>query len=672
MKEKNIVRLLLCLIAIFIVSMSFVSADSGIIYNSDTGHHYQRVDETVGMSWWTAHDDANRRTYRGCPGYLATVTSAAENSWIINNLGGANLLANKWMGGIQSSNASSKSSGWFWITGEFFSNPLWNGGEPNDRGGTNERHLEWDEGDSGKWNDEGHSIDENTGYIVEFDTSCRQSSVIKFQDNGNFYRLFTLGGPISWEVARDHAAATSFAGCSGHLATINFAAENNFLIQSFGTGTLARKWLGASQPPLVTSPTANWSWVTDEVFSFTGWAAGEPNDGGGLEQYLEWSHTGAGWNDEDNYVDSNVERDNPNNGYVIEYECPLTVNVSNITVDELFGSTVTTAASVSHTGTSRSWTFNDGTTGCDTTTCSYPADDGSKIATVTYRVCDLQECVEDSATITINNVAPTATASSSVIESPRNQIIDFSGTFTDPADSLDAPYTFSWDFGDETSATLQNPGHSYTTIGTYTITFCVTDKDGGVGCDDISVEIINLPPDCDGALPNTDTLWTPNHSMTPITIFITDPDGDPVVLTVTNVSHNEATNGVGDGNTDTDWSGIGGAIASVRAERSGAGSGRIYTIEFSATDNLPDGTCTGDVSIFVPHDMGNGNGDGDGNSNGNSNGNANGNSNGNANDNSNGNANGNSNGNANSNSNSNANGNSNGNSNGQSNGRNDN
>jgi|GEM_PF-880455 len=50
--------------------------------------------------------------------------------------------------------------------------------------------------------------------------------------------------------------------------------------------------------------------------------------------------------------------------------------------------------------------------------------------------------------------------------------IQFSGT----AEGGTPPYTWAWDFGDGGSSTLQNPPHTYTTAGLYTVTLTVTDS----------------------------------------------------------------------------------------------------------------------------------------------------------------------------------------------------
>jgi immune inhibitor A len=38
--------------------------------------------------------------------------------------------------------------------------------------------------------------------------------------------------------------------------------------------------------------------------------------------------------------------------------------------------------------------------------------------------------------------------------------------------------TYLWDFGDSSSSTVENPSHTYSTAGTYTITLVTTDSIG--------------------------------------------------------------------------------------------------------------------------------------------------------------------------------------------------
>ena len=53
---------------------------------------------------------------------------------------------------------------------------------------------------------------------------------------------------------------------------------------------------------------------------------------------------------------------------------------------------------------------------------------------------------------------------------------------------------------------------------------------------------------------------------------------------VLTVSSNESVNGTGDGNTSPDWTVVDNHHVQLRAERSGNGSGRIYTITVTCTD----------------------------------------------------------------------------------------
>jgi hypothetical protein len=116
----------------------------------------------------------------------------------------------------------------------------------------------------------------------------------------------------------------------------------------------------------------------------------------------------------------------------------------------------------------------------------------------------------------------------------------------------------------------------------------------------------NQPPDCSQAAPSVATLWPPNHNMVNVSILgVTDPDGDPVTITITRITQDEPVNGLGDGDTGPDGAGIGTSTAQVRAERSGRGNGRVYCISFTADDGK-GGTCDGSVKVGVPHNQGKG------------------------------------------------------------------
>ena len=121
---------------------------------------------------------------------------------------------------------------------------------------------------------------------------------------------------------------------------------------------------------------------------------------------------------------------------------------------------------------------------------------------------------------------------------------------------------------------------------------------------DLTVECSNQPPNVTDAYPSIDCLWPPNHKFVDITILgVTDPDGDDVTITVTGITSDEPTasiKGAGGDKHAPDASGVGTDTASVRAERSGKGNGRVYEITFVASDGIAE--TEGSVTVCVPHD----------------------------------------------------------------------
>ena len=90
------------------------------------------------------------------------------------------------------------------------------------------------------------------------------------------------------------------------------------------------------------------------------------------------------------------------------------------------------------------------------------------------------------------NVAPVAQAGADRV-TQEGQAISFAGSYSD-ANSTDT-HTVHWDFGDgSTAAGSLTPSHVYADDGVYTVTLTVTDNDGAVGSDTLSVTAHNLAP----------------------------------------------------------------------------------------------------------------------------------------------------------------------------------
>jgi hypothetical protein len=94
--------------------------------------------------------------------------------------------------------------------------------------------------------------------------------------------------------------------------------------------------------------------------------------------------------------------------------------------------------------------------------------------------------------------------------------------------------------------------------------------------------------------------------MVPVTVAVSVSDicDTTPTCTITSVSSNEPVNGLGDGDTAPDWVITGGLSVNLRAERSGTGSGRLYTIAVTCTDDSGNSS-TGTVGVTVPHSQGN-------------------------------------------------------------------
>ncbi|MAG55652.1 MAG: hypothetical protein CMJ83_05105 [Planctomycetes bacterium] len=138
--------------------------------------------------------------------------------------------------------------------------------------------------------------------------------------------------------------------------------------------------------------------------------------------------------------------------------------------------------------------------------------------------------------------------------------------------------------------------------GTVDLEFTLTVNDGLATVTDnvvVSVRAVNAPPDCSRARPSRRYLWCPNHRMRKIRIKgIRDPECDPVTITINSVTSDEPTTGLGCGDTGPDAV-IRGCRVYLRSERYRCGNGRVYRINFTATDSAGN-SCNGSVKVVVP------------------------------------------------------------------------
>jgi predicted extracellular nuclease len=95
-----------------------------------------------------------------------------------------------------------------------------------------------------------------------------------------------------------------------------------------------------------------------------------------------------------------------------------------------------------------------------------------------------------------------------------------------------------------------------------------------------------------------DTLWPPNHKYRAVVATPT-ASSDVVDVTLVSATSNEPDDGLGDGDTANDIVIVDDLTLKLRAERSGTGTGRIYTMTWQATNGC-GATVTATTTVTVP------------------------------------------------------------------------
>ncbi len=120
------------------------------------------------------------------------------------------------------------------------------------------------------------------------------------------------------------------------------------------------------------------------------------------------------------------------------------------------------------------WDFNDGSA---LVTVQSPIheflQDGDYILTLTVTDSD-GSTDEATYTITVTDSEPVAAFTAVPLSGDEPLTV----TFLDASTAYDTPMTYSWNFGDGETSTLQSPTHEYVEVGVYTVTLTVTEADG--------------------------------------------------------------------------------------------------------------------------------------------------------------------------------------------------
>jgi hypothetical protein len=121
--------------------------------------------------------------------------------------------------------------------------------------------------------------------------------------------------------------------------------------------------------------------------------------------------------------------------------------------------------------------------------------------------------------------------------------------------------------------------------GDYVLTYTATNGFQTTSVERVVHVVDSTPPAITGLSANPAVLAEPNHRLVDVSVFYGVADGSGSAACTIAVSSNEAANTAGDGNTAADWVVVSSTHVQLRAERSGLGTGRIYTLTLTCSDN---------------------------------------------------------------------------------------
>ena len=181
--------------------------------------------------------------------------------------------------------------------------------------------------------------------------------------------------------------------------------------------------------------------------------------------------------------------------------------------------------------------------------------------------------------------------------------VTLNGTATD---TVSTRFNFTWSENGTALKTETNVTDTtliYTfNLGTHVVTLNATDEAGNTGSDNVTVTVVDTTPPEITVSVAPDSLWPPNHKYVQVeaTVTVQDVCDPSPTIAFVSITSNEPDNGIGDGNTVNDIVIVNDYTFEFRAERSGNGVGRVYTITYQATD-ASGNSAQASATITVAH-----------------------------------------------------------------------
>ena len=227
-----------------VVQVTVSSLDTNYALNGYNGHFYLS-NTTLGLAnatYTNARATAKLQSYRGLTGYLTTITSAGENTFISNNIANASNIifgaTDELVEGVwkwDTSGGSPEAGTQFWqgaangyaVGGQY---SAWSSGvEPNDAGGEDYPVTNWG-GSLGVWNDCNNTIcgAGTAKYVIEFGTSATDGGFVNSSSNlasSTFSLFYATSGQLPSVLVVDPQSSSRYLP-----TTLNTVGPTNLLL----------------------------------------------------------------------------------------------------------------------------------------------------------------------------------------------------------------------------------------------------------------------------------------------------------------------------------------------------------------------------------------------------------------------------------------------------------